>query len=516
MIKKPILKKIIIIVGVIVAIAVIFILIRKPKSVQQSAIVKRGELIQYVSVTGRVKPAQSVDLAFETTSRVSRILVNVGEKVYSGQKLAVLENNEVAAQLNQAEAALQIQLAELEELRKGTRTEELAVYESKLEAAKTSLAEAQRSLIDKIKDSYTKSDDSIRSKIDKFFDNGRSANPQLNLTISDSRLEREIEQARLEVENTLVSWNNSLTGLGLLSDLKSFLNQAKNNTDQVRSLLDDFSLAINSLTSAYPQATIDSYKTDVSTARTNVNIVITNLVVVEEKLSAAESSLNTAQKELNLKRAGATAEQISVQEASVRQSQAEVEMVFAQLEKTMIFSPIAGTVTAQEAKKGEIVSPGTFLISVISDAKFEIETNIPEADITKIKVGDEAKITLDAFGQEKIFPAMVIEINPAETMIEGVATYKTKLQFLEESEVIKSGMTANIDILSARRGDVLFIPQRAIVGKNGQKSVFIIDNKGKNQEVAVETGLRDSSGNIEIIQGLKEGDKVNLLPKEVK
>jgi HlyD family secretion protein len=145
----------------------------------------------------------------------------------------------------------------------------------------------------------------------------------------------------------------------------------------------------------------------------------------------------------------------------------------------------------------------------MSDVKFEIEANIPEADIAKIKISNPAKITLDAYGSNVFFEAKVVKIDPAETIIEGVATYKTTLQFSGNDERVKSGMTANIDILTAKAENVIAIPQRAVAQKeNGDKIVKILKDDGVVEERKVTTGLKGSDGNIEITEGIQEGEKI--------
>jgi len=74
-------------------------------------------------------------------------------------------------------------------------------------------------------------------------------------------------------------------------------------------------------------------------------------------------------------------------------------------------------------------------------------------------------------------------------------------------------MTANIDILNNKKDNVVFIPIRAVEEKDGRKVVKIL-NKGEIREVGVETGLRGSDGNIEVITGINEGDEVIVLIKE--
>ena len=137
-----------------------------------------------------------------------------------------------------------------------------------------------------------------------------------------------------------------------------------------------------------------------------------------------------------------------------------------------------------------------------------MEVFIPEADISKIAVGNEASVTLDAYGSGVTFKAKVASIDPGETIVEGVTTYRTILEFAEEDARIKSGMTANIDILASKRDGVISIPQRAISVKGGDKFARIISSDGTVKEVMIETGMRGSAGEVEVTKGVSEGDKV--------
>jgi len=489
-------KKPIFIIGIVVLIIVIYFLFgRSKKTTYETVVVQKGTVIQEVSVTGKVKPAENVDLAFEKSGKVAWVNVQVGDRVRPGNVLVTLANGDLAAQLDQAKASLEEQKAKLDELKKGTRPEEIQIQETKVENAK-------KDLIDKIQDAYTKSDDAIKNKIDQFFTNPKTNNPKINFAINDSQLKNELESLRTAIESVLTTWQLSLSFLTPASDFNSYAKTAEQNLSQVKNLADKMADAINSLfaTSNLSQATLDTWKSDISTARTNINTAIINL-------SASESTLLNEENQLALDKAGNTPEQIANQEAKVEQAQANVKNYEAQLAKTILYSPISGIITKQDAKQGEIAAANTPIVSIISESQFQIETNVPEADIAKIKVGNSAKVTLDAYGNDVIFEARVVKIDPAETMIEGVATYKTTLQFTKEDERVKSGMTANIDILTDKRDNVLVIPQRAVTSRDGEKIVKILEN-GKPKEVNVKVGLRGSDGNIEILEGLNEGDKV--------
>lgn len=498
--KKFIKRRFIVIVIIIVILLIggYFYFKKSEKPSYDFAVAKRGDIVQEVSVTGRVKPAQEINLAFEKSGKISRVNTKISARVSEGQILVQLENSEIASQLSQAEANLKMQEIKLEELKQGTRPEEIKIYEIKVENAKISLEEANKNLTDKIQDSYTKADDAVRNKVDQFISNSRTPNPEINFQVNDNQLERDIEYQRFVIEGILNSWTGSIEPIS-----------AKNNLIQIKSFLEKVSLAVNSLTAtaSLSQTIIDTYKTSVSTARTNVNTAVTNLVTAEENLKTAESAVSLAEQELSLKKAGSTVEQIASQEAQIEQAEANVKNYQAQLAKTILRAPIRGIIAKQEAKVGEIVSINTPLIFLISESQFEIEANVPESDIAKIKIGNSAKITLDAYGNDVVFEAQVVKINPAETIIEGVATYKTTLQFIKKDEWIKSGMTANIDILTAEKKDVVVIPLRAIITKNGDKIVKVLKENVVNER-KIKTGLRDSDANVEIIEGINEGDKV--------
>jgi len=475
-------------------------------------VVERGDVVEEVSVTGKVKPISSVDLAFEQAGRISNIDVGVGDVVFAGQHLASLSGGDILALLRQAEATVMSQEAKLAELKAGTRVEELAVQEVKVANAKVALNDARNNVIDKIKDAYSKSDDAVRNRIDQFMSNPRGDNPQLEFNIGSKV---KIESDRVLVEDVLEKWQSDISLLSSLSDLSLYISDASRNLSIVHDYVSLVSLAVNSLkaSASITQTTIDGWRSDLSTARTNVNTAVINLSTAEEKLNTAGASLSLSEQELALQKAGSTKEQIQAGEASVVEAKANVSRYQAELAKTLIRSPINGIVVKMNADVGEIVSSNDIIISVISAGNFEIEAFVPEADIAKIEIGDYAKITLDAYGSDVLFEANVVSVEPAETVIEGVSTYKTVLQFTQKDQRVRSGMTANIDILTNKKENVIYVPRKAILeDENGRQFVRIKKNGGSDtdfyKEVNVVTGLIGSDGNAEILGGLEEGDTV--------
>jgi len=473
-------------------------------------IAEKKTVIQEVSVTGRVNPTSNIELAFEKSGKVKKIYAAVGSQVFAGQTMIELENGDAAANLAAAKATLKAAEAKLAELNAGARAEELAISETKAKNAEGALEDAKKNLVDKIFDAFTKSDDAVRNKADQLFSNPKSENPQLNFSVNDFSLENDIESGRYLAEKTLTDWQKSLSALNTGSDLNAYVAEAENNLEKIKKLFEKVSLAVNSLTSgaSLSQTTIDGWKADISTARTNINTAIGNLSAANEKLRSSNSALNLARNELTLTKAGSTPEAITQQEAVVEKAAADVAANLSALEKTIIKSPLSGTVSKIDTDVGEIVQASVAIARVISNTIFKIEADVPEADIAKIKIGDEARTTLDAYGSGIFFDATVVSIEPAERIIDGVATYKTTFQFTKDDPRIRSGMTANINVVTAKKENVLAVPARAIYAKDGKKYVNIYLNPEKNEERQIEAGIQGSDGNVEIISGINEGEKI--------
>jgi multidrug efflux pump subunit AcrA (membrane-fusion protein) len=457
--------------------------------------VTRGTVSQVVSVTGKVKPAQTVDLSFEKTGKIIAVYHGVGDHVYAGQPLAAISTTDILAQLEGAMATVKAEQAKLDELKKGSRAEDIYVSQVDVDSAISDV-------INDIKNGYVNADDAIRNKVDQFFSNPKSTNPQLNFTMSDSQLEIDIESGRPAMETVLTSWNLSVTTISASVDVIPYSDEAKKNLKLVQSYLDKIALAVNGLSpnSSLTQTVIDGYKTAVASARSNVTTALSSLTSASEYLISTKSKLA-------LKLAGSAPEKITAQEAVLEAAKANVANFESQLAKSVVYSPITGVVIKQDAKTGEIASPSVILMSVISDSKYEIEANVPEADIAKISIGDKAEITLDAYGSDIVFIATLSKIDPSETIIDGVATYKATLNFDKSDPRIKSGMTANTDISGAKKENVLYIPGRTITTKDKIKTVNLVEGT-ETREVTVTTGLRGTNGDVEILSGLNEGDKV--------
>jgi len=504
-------KKWFIILGIVILIVVLFFVFKKGGNNATNFVeVKKGEVVSEVSVTGIVVPSKNVDLAFERGGRVTRIAVKVGDKVGSGQTLVQLENSDLFAQVAQARASLQTQQSKLDELKRGTRGEEIKIKEAELAKSEQDLQNYYTGIYDVLNDAYAKADDAIRTKTDSLFTEDETQNPKLTFTTSDLQSQIDVVALRTRAGSELTTWKKELQGVSYSTrsdELERVLLLGKNHLGIIRDYLSRAAEAVDSSV-GLSTTTVGEYKLNINTARTNSNTAFTSLSSQSQLIASQKVVVQRIKNELLLANAGATLEQIAGQKAQIAQAEANVLYYQSQLDKTYIRAPFSGMVTKIDAKLGDIISANTLMISLIGSGNFEIESNITESDIAKIKLGDKARVTLDAYGNDVVFTAIVSKKNLSETIIDGVSTYKTTLQFEDNNEKILSGLTANVDILADKRENVLYIPSRNIFSNDGKKIAKILEGNGTIREVEITIGLRGSDGRTEILSGLKENEKV--------
>jgi len=508
--------------------------------------VTKGNITEEVDVTGNVKPAQSVDLAFERSAKIAAINFKVGDMVKTGQVIAGLISADLSAQLNQAQAAYAGQLAQLKSLRDGARPEDIQVSKTQAQNAQKTVADAQTNLTntetkadndlsalynkssDLLNDAYTKAFDALYNKTDGMFNNETSNQPTLAVPLSDSALANSLQQNRPMQNQELSLMKNEIDSLD--SDpanidiaLADTLTHLAASRDYLNSLSNALNYAISS--AALPQSQILSYKANINLGLTNLNGAITaidgqskaltaqkitnqNAIAgAQTQLNQANNNLALAQNQLKLKQASATADQIAGQEAQVLGASAAIQNIQAQLAKSALISPIDGVISRQDAKVGEIAPMNVPLVSIISSAKFQIEAPVPEADIEKIKIGQIASVTLDADSSHKIFQAKVITVDPSKTVINGSGAYKVTLEFTADDPLIKDGLTANVIIAANRKNGAWLVPTSSVIKQADKKMVLIKNSQGGASDRTITAGI-SQNGLTEVLSGLNEGDLV--------
>ncbi|WP_427872187.1 efflux RND transporter periplasmic adaptor subunit [Flavobacterium sp. MMS24-S5] len=235
---------------------------------------------------------------------------------------------------------------------------------------------------------------------------------------------------------------------------------------------------------------------------------------------------------------------------NVQSASASVTEARDNLGRTTIYSPADGTISVLNVELGERVlgtqqMAGTELLRVANLNNMEVEVDVNENDIVKIKIGDEANVEVDAYLKKK-FKGVVTSIsNSASTTLtsDQVTNFKVKVRILKDSyqdllegkpstySPFRPGMTATVDIITTTKNNVLAVPISSVVVKSDTTAVkdFKVEDPNEDKKAApkndkkfecvfvkvgdkakirvIKTGIQDDT-NIEVMSGLKPGDVV--------
>ncbi len=503
-------KKIIFTAIAVIAGGSILYFVLKPKPAPSLITVTRGDIAEEVIVTGNTKPVQDISLSFQQSGRVARVYANVGDKVSEDEKLAELDASQLQAQLAQARASVDAAQAKLDSLKIGTRLEDIQITKTAIAKAQQDLANDYNDVLAALNDAYAKANDAVRNQLSALFSSAETASPQLTFSVSDSQIQIDAQSERALASNELNTWKTELVSLNASatnsqSDFDRVLQNGQSHLVTVFKFLSRVMDAVNSA-NALTSATITTYKTAVTTALSETTTGITNINTAAQNIASQKIVIKQQNDQLSLQLAGSTPEDIRAQEAVVAQAQANVAAIEAQLTQSVIRSPINGTVTREDAKIGQIATPNQTLISVVSIDNLEIDVNVPEVDIGKIMVGNIVHITLDAFPNET-FSGKVVKIDPAETVVSGVVNFKVTINFDKPDPRFKSGLTSNLEIETEKKTGILIAPE-VVVLQNDSGTFVQKYESGNTTQTPVTLGVRDPNGNVEILSGVNEGDKL--------
>jgi HlyD family secretion protein len=346
-----------------------------------------------------------------------------------------------------------------------------------------------------------------------------------------------LNKTYLSLSNMFSALENSVTSSSFsktqLDALKAIVNTQISIINTSISSVQSLSQSLDSAILTY-NTNVDAANNNLAQARANLDNALTSaknnlanvinggeqqLATIEARVDSANQSLLVSQAELNRIKSPARTEDLSLYQAQLKQAQAEINSIVNQIEKSKLKSPVDGIVSKINFEAGEQYILGRPMATLISGngSEYKIEVDISESDIPKVEIADQVLITLDALGSDVKFHGSVKFIEPAETVIQDVIYYKVEIVIDNNNEnihLVKPGMTANTDITTNEMKDIITIPGRAIIDRNGDGKFVKTFNNEIIDENKVEVGIIGDGGMVQIISGLSEGDVVVTFTKE--
>lgn len=219
----------------------------------------------------------------------------------------------------------------------------------------------------------------------------------------------------------------------------------------------------------------------------------------------AEHQSRVAGANVELRRAQLAAAQGALAAADLGVQDAELR-----LKETSIYAPISGTVLAVAVEKGTLVSSaltnvsgGTSVMTIADLSDLRIIASVDEASISRIQLGQKVDINVDTYG-DRVFKGVVQRVSPLGVDTSSVITFDVEIAVVDESaQLLRSGMSADIEIVTAEQKDVLLVPLVAVQSAGKRRFVKLANG----EERSIQTGSTDGTQMV-VTKGLDEGERV--------
>ncbi|ACC83407.1 efflux RND transporter periplasmic adaptor subunit [Nostoc punctiforme] len=410
-----------------------------------------------ITASGKVVPVQSVNISPKNPGVLSQLYVQQGDRIQQGQILARMDSASIEAQRSQYRANLAQSQAQLAEALAGSRPQEIAQAKARLAQAQAQLAQA------------------------------RAGNRPQEIAQSQSQVDA--AQAKVNYTSEQVKRYQYLYKEG--AEKKQLLDQAISEDKSARASLEEAKKRLSLVQSGTRSEEIDQRQAAVNEARAA-------LVLLED---------------------GTRSEEIAQRQAAVASAEAQLKGVQVQLEDTIIRAPLSGIVTQKYAEPGAFVTPTTSAStsasatssSIVAVARgLEILAQVPEADIGRIKPGQQVEIVADAY-PDQVFKGHVRLIAPEAVVEQGVTSFQVRVALDTGTDKLRSGLNVDLTFLGDRVNNALVLPTVSIVTEKGQTGVLVPDAKNKPQfrEVTIGAQIQNQT---QILDGVKEGDRVFVNP----
>ncbi len=493
------------------------------------ASVQKGTIIVSVSGSGQISASDQVDIKPKVSGDVIWVGIKAGQEVKQGQTIFSLNDTDAKKEIASAELA--IEEAQLN-LDKSTAQAPID-YESKLESletAKDNLKKEYEDIFSTVSNAFLSlptittygqnvlygtelSTNSVSQfNVDVYRDLFRTtADKDLVGSFADIAV-RDYKTARDAYNNNFLQFKN-LTLYSSESEKEEMLNNTLNTTRAIaQSIKSEINLLdtivdIAKQRSQNLSSTITGFQTNLRSYLTTANNNLSTLLSQQSSLKTMKAIITSTENTISILKinnpTGVNPIDLQISRNNIEQKKVALADLKANLADYVIYAPFAGIITEVNIKKGDSVSSGTVLTTLITRQKIA-EISLNEIDAAKVKVGQKVTLTFDAVGDLSI-TGEVAEIDTLGTVSQGVVTYAVKIVFDTQDERIKSGMSVSATIITEVRQDVLLVPNAA-VKSNGEQYVEVMENNVPHSQT-VEIGLSNDT-TTEIKSGIKEGENV--------
>ncbi|MGD8967407.1 MAG: efflux RND transporter periplasmic adaptor subunit [Anaerolineae bacterium] len=419
-----------------------------PEPTIQTATVTQGDIVLTADGSGELIPADELELSFRTTGRLAEVLVETGDEVAEGDLLASLETDSMEREVAEADVELQIAQLELADVREGPSDAEVADAEASLRDAQAQLSLAY--------DAYGDTTDSLK---DDAID---SAKENFDYWVGYYQGQKDLYE-RGKISQADHDW-------AMAAMMKAE---------------DEWQRAINDAEAEQVQAwkSVEQAQNGVAQAEADLELLMSEPQT--DTLVAAE---------------------LTVDSALLAREEAQAD-----LEAARLYAPFTGTVMEVSAEPGDQVGMTTAILTLADMEEPLLRFWLEESDMGNVAVGNQVNVVFEAL-PDHTFTGKVTGVDPVLVTVSGSTAVQAqaRLNLGDQDVTLLSGMTADVEVISAETRNALLVPVEALdETPQGGYVVYVLKADGELEEREVDVGLRDAVS-AEILSGLELGETVRI------
>ena len=426
-----------------------------------------------LSVIGTARAFSEAEITAQTDGQVTSVPVRLGQTVAQGTIIATLENASEEAALLQAEGAYEAAVAASAQSTVGVAQ------------AETTLESARNNAVTRYKSAYNTVNNAVRTTIDTLFSNPETTIP--GLRINGRGYTEDLNDERAAYRTLLRDWQSRVQTITLADDLQTAITYAQSNVNRTIAMVDTF-LTI------FPLQTGDRYsETELQEFTNTFTALRAELLTTESGLTDAKSVIASASETLAKAKLAASGQTVSAADGQVKQALGSLRSAQANYARTILRTPISGTINSLSIRAGDFISSFTTAAIVANNDALEIIAFVSDRELELLSEGDAVVIDGE-------YPGTITQIAPGL----DATTKKTEVRIATEASALRTGDTVRItkETVDVSTSEAVFVPLTAV--KFEREDGFLYQVTDNNQLQTIPVTLGAVRGNkIEVTSGLE-------------
>ena len=348
-----------------------------PRSVTLSSVYELSAKSGSISLLGTVTSRNEATVRAETGGQLRIVYKRLGDYVVAGQVIAEFENSGERAAVTSAQGGYELAKAarDVARINKGS--------------SETTLSESKNSAINTLTSTYNTLDDAIHVKSDPLFSNPDNDRTEFLPVVPDQSFTLKLVRDRLTLGKVLKDRSDRNKLVTKDTDLLNELTVIEEEAKQIKSYLEELSLALSKAvpSGSFTQPVLETSKANINTARSLVNGALSSIASSRAVLNGSIASSQIAQTNYS------DNESLASADAQVKQALGNYQSALSRLEKTIVRSPISGTINSLSVETGDYIAPYTEIAVVSNNGALEVVAYGTEEDVKQIDIG--AKVSVE-------------------------------------------------------------------------------------------------------------------------